>query len=181
MQTQMSAMPNLLRHAVMDDLPALTAIYNHYIINTAITFDLTPFTVTTRRPWLEQFTPASPWQCLVLEVDGQLVGYASSAKLRPKAAYDTSVECSIYLDPTEVAKGYGALLYQQLFTNLAQLDVHRCYGVITLPNIPSIALHRRFGFTDTARLTEVGRKFGKYWDTLWMEKPLEPAEATSQA
>ena len=57
MQTQMSAMPNLLRHAVMDDLPALTAIYNHYTINTAITFDLTPFTVTTRRPWLEQFTP----------------------------------------------------------------------------------------------------------------------------
>jgi phosphinothricin acetyltransferase len=172
MQTQINTQPKILRHAVMDDLQALTDIYNHYIINTAITFDLTPFTAITRRPWLEQFAPASLWQCLVLEMDGRIIGYACSARLRPKAAYDTSVECSIYLDPTEVAKGYGRLLYQQLFDNLAQQDIHRCYGVITLPNAPSIALHRSFGFTDTARLTEVGRKFGKYWDTLWMEKPL---------
>ena len=91
-----------------------------------------------------------------------------------KAAYDTSVECSIYLDPLMTGHGYGKQLYRQLLLNLQQHDVHRCYGIITLPNLASISLHAQLGFTEVARLTEVGRKFGKYWDTLWVQKSLEP-------
>jgi phosphinothricin acetyltransferase len=169
-----SASSARIRHAEQSDLAALTNIYNHYVINTSITFDLQPFTPETRSPWLDNFTPDSAHQCLVIEVDGQLAGYASSAQLRPKAAYDTSVECSIYLDPVMTGRGYGKPLYIQLLLNLQQHDVHRCYGIITLPNLASIRLHEQLGFTEVARLTEVGRKFGKYWDTLWVEKSLEP-------
>lgn len=163
-----------VRHATQNDLATLTDIYNHYVINTSITFDLQPFTPDERRPWLEKFQPDSAHQCLVIQVDGQLAGYASSAQLRPKAAYDTSVECSIYLDPLMTGHGYGKQLYRQLLLNLQQHDVHRCYGIITLPNLASISLHAQLGFTEVARLTEVGRKFGKYWDTLWVQKSLEP-------
>ena len=109
---------------------------------------------------------------LVLIVDGHLAGYATSAQLRPKAAYDTSVECSIYLDPSMTGHGYGKQLYNQLLLNLQQHDVHRCYGIITLPNLASVGLHQQLGFTEMGLLTEVGRKFGTYWDTLWMQKNL---------
>jgi phosphinothricin acetyltransferase len=162
-----------IRHAVHTDLATLTDIYNHYVINSSITFDLQPFTPETRRPWLDKFQPDSAHQCLVLIVDGHLAGYATSAQLRPKAAYDTSVECSIYLDPSMTGHGYGKQLYNQLLLNLQQHDVHRCYGIITLPNLASVSLHKQLGFTEMGLLTEVGRKFGKYWDTLWMQKNLE--------
>jgi phosphinothricin acetyltransferase len=161
-----------IRHAVRDDLATLTNIYNHYVINSSITFDLQPFTPATRRPWLDKFQPDSAHQCLVLIVDGHLAGYATSAQLRPKAAYDTSVECSIYLDPGMTGHGYGKQLYNQLLLNLQQYDVHRCYAIITLPNLASVSLHQQLGFTETGLLTEVGRKFGTYWDTLWMQKNL---------
>jgi phosphinothricin acetyltransferase len=164
-----------IRHAVQDDLVTLTNIYNHYVINTAITFDLQPFTPATRRPWLDKFHPGSAHQCLVIEVNGRLAGYASSAQLRPKAAYDTSVECSIYLDPAMTGQGHGKQLYKQLLLNLQQQDVHRCYGIITLPNLASTRLHEQLGFTEVARLNEVGRKFDTYWDTLWVQKSLEAA------
>ena len=166
---------NLVRQATLADLASITQIYNHYVLNTAITFDLEPFTVATRRPWFDQFDPASTHQCLVLEVNQQVVGYASSAAFRPKAAYDTSVECSIYLAPQASGQGYGKILYGELFRNLNQQDLHRCYGIITLPNLASLALHKSFDFSEVARLNEVGRKFNQYWDTLWVEKTLGSA------
>jgi phosphinothricin acetyltransferase len=164
-----------IRHAVQGDLATLTDIYNHYVINTSVTFDLQPFTPEERLLWLDKFQPDSAHQCLVFEVNGQLAGYASSAQLRPKAAYDTSVECSIYLDPVMTGRGYGKPLYNQLLLNLQQHDVHRCYGIITLPNVASARLHEQLGFIEVGRLTEVGRKFGQYWDTLWVQKSLESA------
>ena len=100
------------------------------------------------------------------------MGFASAAPLRPKQAYETSVECSIYLHQDISGRGFGSRLYQTLFTALETQDVHRCYGIITLPNDASVALHRSFGFVQVSHLSEVGRKFDQYWDTLWMEKSL---------
>ena len=172
MQMIKKPIANLVRHATLADLASITQIYNHYVLNTAITFDLAPFTVATRRPWFDQFDPASVHQCLVVEVKQQVIGYASSAAFRPKAAYDTSVECSIYLAPHVGGQGYGKILYAELFRHLNQHDLHRCYGIITLPNLASLALHKSFEFSEVARLNEVGRKFDRYWDTLWVEKTL---------
>lgn len=147
----------------------LLEIYNHYIKNTPATFDTAPYTLAGRMPWYEQFD-GERWHCIVGTLDGRVAGYACSARFRPKAAYLPSVETSVYLHPQLTGRGYGAALYGRLFESLAGADVHRAYACITLPNDASLALHRRFGFEQVARLDEVGRKFGRYWDVAYLEK-----------
>ena len=82
------------------------------------------------------------------------------------------METSAYLAPELVGKGAGSRLYKALFDSLEGEDVHRAYGGIALPNPASIALHEKFGFKRVALFTEQGRKFGRYWDVAWYEKPL---------
>ena len=106
-----------------------------------------------------------------------MIGYASSSRLRPKPGYLTSVETSIYLAPDATGRGAGSKLYERLFKAIEGEDLHRAYAGIALPNPASIALHERFGFRRVALFTEQGRKFGRYWDVAWFEKPLgAPAE-----
>jgi phosphinothricin acetyltransferase len=103
---------------------------------------------------------------------GPVVGYATSSPYRPKAAYSTSVETSIYLAPDAGGRGIGSLLYTALFHALAGEDVHRAYAGVTLPNEASIRIHERFGFRKVGVYQEVGRKFGAYHDVVWLEKQL---------
>jgi phosphinothricin acetyltransferase len=162
-----------IRRALPADLSDLTEIYNHYVIHTAITFDIEPYTPETRKPWLEQFADSGRYQLLVAQESGRVVGYAGSMRFRPKQAYETSVETTIYLRPERTARGLGGRLYTRLFEALAGHDVHRAYAGITQPNAASNALHARFGFREVGRYGEVGRKLGRYWDVLWLEKKLE--------
>lgn len=162
-----------IRDFCADDIEALTDIYNWYISETTITFDLEPYTVEQRRgQWLNHYKATGRHRLVVAEVDEQVVGYASSSQLRVKAAYDPSVEASIYLSYDACRKGTGSLLYEQLFELLEQEDVHRVYAGVTLPNEASLSFHRKFGFVEVGRFHEVGRKFGKYWDVAWLEKKM---------
>jgi phosphinothricin acetyltransferase len=161
-----------LRPGRVEDLPALVAIYNAYV-DTAITFDVEPFSVETRRPWFEQFAPRGRHRLIVAtDAGGESLGYACSARLRPKAAYDPSVETSIYLAPDCTGRGIGRRLYAALFAALADEDVHRAYAAITLPNPASLALHEKLGFARVGLMREVGFKLGRWWDVAWYEKPL---------
>lgn len=157
------------------DLPALTEIYNHYVLNTVITFDTAPFSPADRQTWLEQFEPASFHQCLVAKRNNDILGYASSSKLRPKPAYNSSVETTIYLRPDAGGVGLGSLLYITLLNNLVNLGVHRVYGIVALPNEASMRLHHKLGFVQIGLLNEVGYKFGQFHDTAWLEKKLHQA------
>jgi 2-haloacid dehalogenase len=161
-----------VRPATVADLAALTDIYNHYIANTAATFDTVPMTPTERRSWFDHFARRGPYRLLVATRGDRLVGYATSSQFRPKPAYGQSIEVTVYLDPDEAGRGIGSLLYQQLFAELRTEGLHRAYAVIAEPNPASVALHRRFGFHDVGTLREVGRKHGQWWDVLWMERPL---------
>lgn len=161
-----------LRPARDDDLPRLTEIYNHYIINTPITFDLDPVTVDERRPWLAQFAEAGPHRLLVAEEAGDVVGYAGSHQFRTKKAYDTTVETTIYCAPGHAGRGIGPALYAALFDALRGEDVRMAIAGITVPNPASIVLHERFGFTLAGLMHDVGRKFGRYWDVAFYEKRL---------
>lgn len=160
-----------IRPAEEGDLADLVALYNHYVANTAITFDIEPCTVETRRPWFDQFAPSGRYRLLVLENDGgELLGYASSAPLKPKRAYETSVETTIYLAPSAGGGGRGTRLYGALLEALEGEDVHRAYGVIALPNAASVRLHEKLGFRPLMVLDEVGRKFGRYVSVQWFER-----------
>ena len=161
-----------LRPAEPSDLPALTAIYNHYVRETPITFDVEPFPVEARRPWLEGFAAEGPHQLFVAERGGDLLGYAGSMRFRPKAAYATSVETTVYMRVGSEGQGIGAALYARLFEALRGEELHRAYAGITLPNPASIRLHERFGFRPVGVFHEVGRKLGRYWDVAWYEKSL---------
>ncbi len=161
-----------VRDAVGADLPVLTSIYNHYVEHSPATFDIEPFTVDTRRAWFHQYAGPGPYRLLVAVDDGEVVGYASSSRFRPKAAYDPSVEVTVYLRPHAIGGGIGSVLYERLFAELRAQPVHRAYAAITQPNPASVALHRRFGFEDVGTMSEVGRKFDQWWDVLMMQRAL---------
>jgi len=164
--------PGAIRRLQADDLPALNDIYNHYILTSPVTFDIEPKSLEDREAWARQFEASGRHQCFVALEDETLLGWACSGPFRPKAAYETSVEVSIYLGPQASGRGFGSVLYERLFAALKGEDVHRALAGITVPNPASLALHRQFGFTDVGTYSDVGRKFDQYWDVLWMEKRL---------
>ncbi len=159
-----------IRPARIDDLPRLTEIYNHYIINTPITFDLELVTVEQRRAWFAQFTNSGRHRLFVAEVAGVVLGYAGSHQFRTKAAYDTTVETTIYCAPDATGRGLGRRLYEALFAAIDGEDVRVAIAGITVPNEASVAIHAAFGFEPAGLMHDVGRKFGRYWDVLWMER-----------
>jgi phosphinothricin acetyltransferase len=163
-----------VRPGVEADLDALTALYNHYIRETPLTFDTATFTPAERRPWLLSHLGNGPHRLKVAaDANSQVIlGYATSSAFRPKPAYGTSVEVSVYLAPDAVGRGIGTLLYKALFEALAGEDLHRAYAGIVPPNEASVRLHERFGFRYVGTYHEVGRKFGRYWDVAWYEKEL---------
>lgn len=162
----------LVRDFCAADIVALTELYNQYILETSITFDLHPYTVQQRQDgWMSHYATSGRYRLLVAEgSDRQLLGYATSSQLRVKAAYDTSVETSVYLKAEAQGQGIGSQLYAALFEAIAHADVHRAYACITLPNEASMALHQKFGFERVGLFREVGRKFERYCDVAWLEK-----------
>jgi phosphinothricin acetyltransferase len=162
-----------IRPAVRSDLPRLTEIYNHYVIHTPVTFDIEPYTVEKRAAWLAQFGATGRHRLMVAEENGLVLGYAGTIRFRPKAAYDTTVETTIYCDQQAIGKRIGSRLYGALFEALKDEDINRIVAGYTLPNDASAALHERCGFKPVGIYTEVGRKFGRYWDVQWTERPLK--------
>ncbi|MFF1448671.1 GNAT family N-acetyltransferase [Streptomyces sp. NPDC058274] len=163
-----------VRPGVEGDLGALTDLYNHYVRETPITFDTAAFSPEERLPWLLSHPEDGPHRLMVAtDTDSQrILGYATSSAFRPKPAYATSVEVTIYLAPDAGGRGIGTLLYKALFEALAGEDLHRAYAGIAQPNEASARLHERFGFRHVGTYRQVGRKFGRYWDVAWYEKEL---------
>lgn len=150
-------------------MPALTEIYNHYVLSSAITFDVEAVSVETRRKWFARYAAHGRHRLLVAVQGETVVGYATSGPFRERAAYGPSVELSAYCAPDAIGRGVGSRLYEALLDALSAEDVHRVYAGIALPNDASERLHRRFGFRPVGVMSEVGRKFDRYWDVIWME------------
>jgi phosphinothricin acetyltransferase len=159
-----------IRIANRGDLARITEIYNYYVLNTPVTFDVEPYTVERREAWLAQFGATGRYRLIVAEENGIVMGYAATTRFRPKAAYETTVETSIYCAPEAVGRGLGKRLYGELFAVLKGEDIHRFVAVYVVPNAATEALHRRFGFRVVGVFSENGRKFGKYWDVCWAER-----------
>jgi phosphinothricin acetyltransferase len=161
-----------IRQATRGDITSITEVYNYYVEHTSITFDIEPQSLDNREEWFAQFTDSGPHQIVVADVDGIVGGYACSTRLRPKPAYDSTVETTIYVHPQHTGIGLGKALYADLFDRLSNEAVHRAYGVIALPNEASIAIHESFDFKHVGTLNEVGHKFDEYIDVGWYEKAL---------
>lgn len=174
-----SPTPVSVRDGTEADLPAVAAIYTHYVLETTMTFNTQ---VRTPRDWKDRhqaLVVAGPYHLLVAEVAGAVVGYVETGPFRPKPAYDTSVELSIYVAPNTRGLGVGGALYEALLPRLQTRDLHRAYSVIALPNDASIRFHERWGFVHRGTLTEAGRKFGGYQDVAFYERALDQGLPTS--
>jgi phosphinothricin acetyltransferase len=160
-----------IRPATSADLARMTEIYNYFVIHTPVTFDIEPYTVDRRAVWFEQFSTTGRYRLLVAEKNNELLGYAGTTRFRAKAAYDTTVETTIYCDPNLVRTGIGSRLYSRLFAAIAEEDIETIVAGYTLPTPASAALHIRFGFNPVGVFHKNGRKFNRYWDVAWMERP----------
>ena len=164
-----------VREAVEADLPALTDIYNHYVVNTAITFDVRPFSPDERRPWFLDHAGQPRYRLLVAEDASGLLGYATTSRWRAKPAYDTTVESTVYCRADAIGRGVGSRLYRALFAAVEQVDVEQIVAGVALPNAASVALHERLGFREVGVFTAVGRKFDRFWDVAWFQRSVKPA------
>jgi len=162
-----------IRDGVLTDLPALTDILNHYIVQTPINFDVEPYTIEARRQWFEEHAAKGRYRLVVAEDAGQVVGYATTSRWRPKASYGTTVESSVYCRHDARGRGIGTALYRALFDAIKNEDVHMIVAGATMPNAASVALHERLGFTQVGVFKAVGRKFDRFWDVAWFQRPLK--------
>ena len=151
----------MIREATFSDAGAITAIYNYYILNTTITFELYPITRGETIKRMEKYKEVGPY--LVYEEDGEVIGYAYVSKFRERQAYEHSVESSIYLKNGCSGKGLGTKLYSELLSQVS-LQCHAIIGGIALPNEASVRLHEKCGFRIVAHFSEVGWKFEKWID-----------------
>ncbi len=161
-----------VRPARPDDLARLVTIYNHYVQHSTATFDTEPALVASRQAWFETFADAGPHRLLVATEGEQVLGCASSGPYRSHPAFAQTVEVGIYLDPEVRSTGVGSALYGRLFEELRSQALHLAVAGIALPNDASVALHRKFGFTDVGVFAEYATKNGAYISSLWLQRPL---------
>lgn len=153
----------MIRQVKKEDAYNIAKIYNYYIENTSVTFELKPVSTPEMEQRIEDACNSGlPW--LVAENNGHIIGYCYASKWKGRCAYRYSVEVTVYLDFSITSQGWGTMLYEQLLTQLKSLQVHAVIGGIALPNEASVALHEKFGMKKVAHFKEVGRKFENWVD-----------------
>ncbi|HUW39824.1 MAG TPA: GNAT family N-acetyltransferase [Rectinemataceae bacterium] len=170
-----------MRIAEARDAAAMAEIYRPYVEGTSVTFEEEAPSAEEMASRIARVGSAYPW--LVHEEGGRVLGYAYASKHRERAAYRWSLETSVYVREDCRGRGIGSALYASLIPLLRELGIVNLYGVITLPNPGSLALHAKFGFAPLCTFRDVGYKGGGWRDVGWMvlalrdpgASPAEPA------
>ena len=160
----------VVHNATREDAGDINALTNWYINHSAVNFDTQPWDLEKRQAWLNDFV--TPYHCLVGILDGVFAGYACNSRFRPKAAYASSTETTVYVSRELQGQGLGRELYAALLHKVGGEDFHRTYAVITLPNPESMKMHNDLGFNLVGTFDEIGRKFGEYHSVAMLEKKL---------
>ena len=161
----------LVRDATEADLPRMLAITNQAILGGTALWTIVPATLATRGDWMRE-RQASGFPVLVAHVDGEVAGFGSFGPFRPHDGYVHTVEHSLYVDPLFQRRGIGREMLETLVSRGAKAGKHVMVGGIEASNAASIALHRRAGFIESGVLREVGRKFDRWLDLLFMARML---------
>lgn len=163
------------RPATEADAEALAAIYAPYVTDTAITFEYDAPSADEFRQRIKNISAAHPY--IVAEVDGHIVGYAYASPFKSRAAYQWTVETSIYLDHDARGQGFGEALLHELERQLMKQGVKSICACITYQGVPdphmtnaSMRFHQRMGYRLVAHFHRCGFKFGRWYDMIWMEK-----------
>ncbi len=172
--TAMGALPPSssaeLRTATLADAQRILVIYNHFVANSTATFDLRDRTLDEQKDWLTSRSGAHP--ATVAEIAGQVVGFGSLSEFRPRPAYRTTVENSVYVDPAAQGQGVGRLLLADLIERATEHGFHTMIARVAGDNEASVGLHSALGFETVGVEREIGRKFGRWLDVIVMQRML---------
>jgi L-amino acid N-acyltransferase len=158
------------RPATSDDLSAINAIYNHYVLHSTCTYQTEPSTMEERAAWFAAHGAEHP---VIVAVEGdEVIGWGSLSRFHIRAAYRHSVEDSVYVRHDALGKGLGGLLLGELVRLAKEVGHHTILGGISADQEASIALHTKFGFEKVSHLKEVGFKYGRWLDVVWMQRML---------
>lgn len=158
----------MIRPATITDAAAIAAIYNHYVLQTSVTFEEEAVSTEDMAQRIADTLAAElPW---LAWVEGEkILGYAYASKWKARCAYRYAVESTVYLDKAATGRGLGTQLYTALIAVLKKQKLHCVIGGIALPNAASVALHEKFGFQKVAQFKEVGWKFERWIDVGYWE------------
>jgi L-amino acid N-acyltransferase len=158
----------IMRLAETKDLPAITDIYNNAILTTTAVYSYDPVTVESRQVWLEDKAKQN-FPVFVAEENGQVIGFSSYGAFRAWPAYLHSVENSVYVHPDHRGRGVGKLLIPLLLEAARKQKMHTMIAGIDASNEVSIKLHQGFGFEKVAHFKQVGFKFNRWLDLVFMQ------------
>ena len=162
-----------IRAAREHDCPAICDIYNHYVRSDTCTYALEPETLQERQAWLRDHGPDHPVIVAHTRDDvDTLVGWASLSPFHSRCGYRLTVEDTVYLDPAWRGRGVGSRLLGTLVQRARELGHHTIIAGISSEQTASLALHERFQFARVAHLREVGHKFGRWLDVVYMQRML---------
>ncbi len=161
----------LIRDARSEDLPAILAIYNHIILTSTAVYCDTPVELAEREAWFAARRERG-FPVLVAEQDGRVAGYASFGDFRTFPGFRHTVEHSVHLADDFRGQGIGSRLIEALIERARAAGKHVMVGGIDAANEGSLRFHQRLGFTEVARMPEVGTKFSHWLDLVFMQKML---------
>ena len=174
--SSIAAPTTIIRAACEGDLGAIREIYNHYVFTSTCTFAETAQSDAEVRAWFaEHDAPKHP--VLVAERGGQVLGWGSLSRFKSRCAYRFTVEDSVYVRHDCHRQGLGAMLLGRL-VEMARAAGHRSVlGVVAADQPASVALHARFGFREVGRLVQVGWKFDRWIDVIYMQRSIDERAA----
>ena len=164
-----------IRPAAEADAGAMLGIYAPVVLETAISFELEPPTLTEFQGRIRNTLTTTPW--LVCEIGESVSGYAYAGPYRTRPAYRWSAETTVYVHTDFRRRGVGRALYSSLFACLRVQGYVGAYAAITLPNPASVALHERMRFTHLGTFCNVGFKLGRWHDVGWWQRALRSSPA----
>jgi L-amino acid N-acyltransferase len=159
-----------VRHARREDAAALREIYNREVTGSTVTFDMVPRTLEEQQAWIVEHSGAHA--ALVATDEDEVIGFASLSPYRPRPAYSTTVEDSVYVHADRRGTGIGTLLLGEIVAVAGVSGFHAVMARIVGTHEASIALHRGCGFELVGVEREVGRKFGQWLDVALMQRLL---------
>jgi L-amino acid N-acyltransferase YncA len=162
------------RLACVDDAEAIRTIYNREVLGSTVTFDLVPRSEEEQLAWMDEHSGAHP-AVVAVDDDGCVRGFGSLSPYRPRPAYRTTVEDSVYVDEAVRGRGVGRGILEELLRLAAAHGFHTVLAHIVGGHEASIALHRSCGFEIVGTEREVGRKFGRWLDVVIMQHLLSSA------
>jgi phosphinothricin acetyltransferase len=159
-----------IRQARASDLEAIDRIYDHYVRTSTCTFQLQPAGLEARQDWFASH--GEDWPVLVAEIGSAIVGWGSLSLYNPREGYRFTAEDSVYVEDAARGRGVGKALLAELVERGRALGLHTLLAAIEAEQLASVRLHQRFGFVEVSRMRELGWKFERWLDVVFLQKML---------